>query len=350
MNLLDTHALDWQDHKITLADSLARSLMSNSSATRCHNMTPPPATATLAPRDYRWGHAVNSPALLQDISRAIRAATAHDAQASSQDYVNAVEADVIWSETQQIAVMGHPPQTDSDLSLAAFLDEMQALAALLHTQTISSSSRSGDTTTNAAANATDSPLLIVKLDFKSMRAFEASTALVRTFVAAFPFARGVFINADILVGPANTRDIAFPDADAFVRHASALGGAAHAHKLVLSVGWTTSNANDEEFRRSYSSAMVDAMLDVLALYPDLHVTFPVRATSVQSSWPELRRLVLARPHAFGLTLWWSKTQLQDDELEWLYATLEHDPALANRTFYDILGFARFLERRSERLE
>ncbi|TPX63189.1 hypothetical protein CcCBS67573_g08741 [Chytriomyces confervae] len=59
--------------------------------------------------DYKWGHAINSQLLLDQ--------TVKDAS------VNAIEADIIYSENQQQAVMGHPPQTrqriDSGLVLAA---------------------------------------------------------------------------------------------------------------------------------------------------------------------------------------------------------------------------------------
>lgn len=385
-------------------------------------------------------------------------------------YVNAVEADVIWSETQQTPVMGHPPQTDGDLSLADFLDEMQALATMLlqsaldpdprqqlrdsdkeddnnsgndsdqqsdaetwtphmsmamsttvTTQPPALPSVSAATTAQAALTPSRTPL-IVKLDFKSMHAFRASYDLLRAFVVSFPFSRGVFVNADILVGPANSSDIAFPDARAFLQLATALGdggddsgmdvdgdtrgdgagqrgarpsatgataatdnsssattSASHAHKLVLSVGWTTANASEDEWRRMYSHDMVDAMLQTLVPYtpsvrrdddssatasgtgaqsasssrspsvvptPLVHVTFPVRATSVRASWDALERLLHASPSTFGFTLWWSGTQLPDEELEWLFSTLEETTlAFAARTFYDILGFESFLQRR-----
>lgn len=303
----------------------------------------------MKPLDYRWGHAVNSQELLEHVTREIHNATSTTrgptTHAAPPLYVNAVEADVIWSDAQQIAVMGHPPQVDGELSLAAFLDEMQALATKLRTPS----------TAATTVPASGSPPLIVKLDFKSMQAFRASYELLRVFIAAFPFPRGVFINADILVGPANTSEIAFQDADEFLRDASALGrsddgtsDSAHADKIVLSVGWTTSNATEEEFRRGYSPEMVAQMLHVLAPYRDMQVTFPVRATSVRSSWDALQQLLLG-PRNFGFTLWWAKTQLDDDELEWLYSTLEDQSSpFVDRTFYDILGFESFLQRRQQR--
>ena len=66
------------------------------------------------------------------------------------------------------------------------------------------------------------------------------------------------------------------------------------------------------------------------------------------------RQLLEHPN-YGLTLWWAVTQLPDEELEWLYATLELElhadgptadgTSYAGRTFYDIKGFRSFLARR-----
>ncbi|KAF1329795.1 hypothetical protein FI667_g5636, partial [Globisporangium splendens] len=297
------------------------------------------ATTTRKPLDYRWGHAVNSHALLSDVVQEIREAQKTDF--TSKSYVNAIEADIIWSDAQQIAVMGHPPQVDGELSFAAFLDAMQELARLFAPYEASME-------VNAAAASHSSSPLIVKLDFKSMQAFRASYEHLRVFIASFPYAGGVFVNADILVGPAMTPEIAF-QAREFLDATSALASidGANSHKLVLSVGWTTSNATEEEYRRGYTHEMVDAMLDVLKPYPHLQVTFPIRATSVCNSWGALQKL-LTGPRNYGFTLWWAKTQIPDEELEWLYSTFEEDPQakhFADRTFYDILGFERFLQQR-----
>ncbi|KAJ0407650.1 hypothetical protein P43SY_010191 [Pythium insidiosum] len=280
-----------------------------------------------SPLDYRWAHAVNSPPLLAAVKRQIQRASTGDFRG---DAVNAVEADIIWSEQQQAPVMGHPPQTDSELTLASFLAEMQASTMLFP----------------APASGDDPPPLIVKLDFKSAQAFNAGYDLVRSFISQYPFARGVFVNADICVGPANTQLVNF-DAKDFLRRASALGSidGSNDHKVVLSVGWTTSNATDEEIHRPYTDAMVDEMLELLKPYEQHHVTFPLRATSCRLSWDVIRRLLVGHP-TFGFTLWWAKTQMSDEELEWLYHTLEETHGtFASRTFYDVLGFEEFLSRR-----
>ncbi|TMW60237.1 hypothetical protein Poli38472_000279 [Pythium oligandrum] len=284
----------------------------------------------MAPLDYRWGHAVNSRALLDDVKQQLKRAS--EQHFAANDYVNAIEADIIWSERQQLPVMGHPPQTDGELTLQVFLQEMETLSKLF------------------VATTSTTPL-IVKLDFKSAQAFQASYELLRGFIVFFPFPQSIFINADILVGPANTSDILF-SATEFLELASALGSidGPNDHKIVLSVGWTTSNATDEEIHRPYTSVMVDEMLQVLKPYQHLHVTFPLRATSVRQSWSVLEKL-LTGPSTYGFTLWWAKTQMSTEELEWLYHKLGEETGVdgkirfAGRTFYDILGFEDFLKRR-----
>ncbi|KAG6586666.1 uncharacterized protein IUM83_18168 [Phytophthora cinnamomi] len=290
----------------------------------------------MTPLDYRWAHAVNSADLLGAVQRQIH--EAESCQFAAPDFVNAIEADIVWGEAELTPVMGHPPATDGDLTLAQFLDAMLELATKFQRST--------------AHNETP---LIVKLDFKSSHAFEASSGALATFVAQFPFTKGIFINADILAGPANTDYVAF-DAPGFLEQVNRLGemeGGVHRHKLVLSVGWTTANANEEEIHREYSSAMVDVMLRVLQPYGDrFAVTFPLRATSVRKSWPALRPLLT--PPNYGFTLWWAITQMSDDEIGWLYTMLEleshtdgagHSVKYSGRTFYDIKGFDSFLAKR-----
>jgi hypothetical protein len=290
----------------------------------------------MTPLDYRWAHAVNSKALLADVQRQLQ--QAEKLQFATPDFVNAIEADIVWGEAKQTPVMGHPPATDGDLTFARFLDAMLELAALCQ----------------RSAKHSDTPL-IVKFDFKSSRAFEASLELLAPFVAQYPFAKGIFVNADILPGPANSNDVAF-DAATFLKQVHELGqreDGKHRHKLVLSVGWTTANANEEEIHREYTAAMVDAMLHVLQPYGEsVAVTFPLRATSVRKSWPVLRPLL--GPSNYGFTLWWAITQMSDDELDWLYSTLELDTQagstaeqtdFAQRTFYDIKCFDSFLVKR-----
>ncbi|RMX62098.1 hypothetical protein KXD40_002517 [Peronospora effusa] len=292
----------------------------------------------MTPVNYRWAHAVNSNALLSLVYYQVQKALKQQ-QLMTLNHVNAIEADIIWNEDKQVSMMGHPPATDSDLTLSQFLHAMLKLAVMFQHSSTS-----------------DETPLIVKLDFKSSRAFEASLELLTTFMAKYPFTKGVFINADILPGPASSNYVAF-DAIMFLEQVNELGdyeNGQHRHKLVLSVGWTTTNVNEETIHREYTSDMIEAMLRVLKPYGDtLAVTFPVRATSVRKSWHALRPL-LESPN-YGLTLWWAMTQMPDDDLEWIYTTLEcsaeaesstgSSTMYANRTFYDIKGFSNFLARR-----
>uniref|UniRef100_A0AAV1U4Q4 Menorin-like domain-containing protein n=1 Tax=Peronospora matthiolae TaxID=2874970 RepID=A0AAV1U4Q4_9STRA len=289
----------------------------------------------MIPLHYRWGHAINSRALLATVQEEIQCAEKQ--QFATSNVVNAIEADVIWDKEQQTPVMGHPPAMNGDLTFVDFLQTMLDIA--------------GSMTSH------DDTPFIVKCDFKSQQAFEASLDLLATFVAQYPFTRSVFVNADILPGPESLGDVAF-DAATFLKHFDDLGAidnGKHRHKLVLSVGWTTVNGKDQDvYDNKYSHDMVDAMLRQLQPYGDRFVvTFPLRATSVRHSWPALRQL-LEQPN-YGFTLWWALTQMSDADLEWMYKTLELDiheeeptatrQSYAGRTFYDIKGFSRFLARR-----
>lgn len=283
----------------------------------------------MTPLDYRWAHAVNSAALLVDVQQQTQDAEKH--AFAAPNFVNAIEADIIWGEAKQTPVMGHPPATDGDLTLSSFLGAMLGLATQFQSQL-----KTGETP------------LIVKLDFKSSQAFEASSEMLVKFIASFPYTKGIFINADILAGPANSDYVAF-DAAKFLQQVAALaetGGGKHRHKLVLSVGWTTANANEEEIQRAYTPAMVEEMLSVLRPYQDTFaVTFPLRATSVRKSWSALRPLL--GPEHYGFTLWWALTQIPEDEIEWLFTTLESE--FTARTFYDVRGFDVFLGKRRGQL-
>ncbi|KAL8004777.1 hypothetical protein Plhal703r1_c09g0048261 [Plasmopara halstedii] len=291
----------------------------------------------MTPLKYRWAHGVNSYALLADVQRQIKEAQQH--QFAVPNFVNAIEADIIWSEDQEIPVMGHPPAITGDLTFSHFLSVMLDLALTLK-----------------SLNFNFKTPLIVKCDFKSSRAFEMSLEMLIKFMTFYPYSKGIFINADILPGPANSDYVAF-DASTFlnqVYHLSEYEGGKHRDKLVLSVGWTTANNNEEEIHREYSLEMVHEMLRALQpLGDNIVVTFPIRATSVRKSWPALRLLLESKN--YGLTLWWTKTQISDEELEWIFSTLENEqdkscidaqPTYAGRTFYDIKGFDNFLAKRS----
>ncbi|RZF33786.1 hypothetical protein LSTR_LSTR017045, partial [Laodelphax striatellus] len=144
-----------------------------------------------------WAHAVNSRAKLN---------------ASLNDNSMMIEADILMGQlegsppgTNPIPIMGHPPQTTSDLSLEEFL-----------TTILKSGKHKG-----------------MKLDFKSKEVFASSENIVEEILnkpeADFP----VWINADVLHGPGNS-PVAPVDADYFVSTVVKKFPTA-----MLSVGWTT---------------------------------------------------------------------------------------------------------------
>ncbi|KAI8622768.1 hypothetical protein BC830DRAFT_1223655 [Chytriomyces sp. MP71] len=246
----------------------------------------------MKPKDYHWAHAVNSLAFLE--------------QTLADRVITAIEADVIYSDIQQRAVMGHPPHTDSDLTLDAFLSRIGSSEA--------------------------PPGLIVKLDFKSDQAF---TAALDTVASWMPVARAkqtnVFVNADILQGPGG----AVPKFDAlkFVKTSLTRFG----HDVVLSLGWTTgARSASDPMSIDYSIGMVDEMLRLTQeTCFGATVTFAVRAVSVIESWEALARLLDAN-RQFGFTLWYpSVSHRVFDELVEL---LESRDDYRNRTYYD-MGFS-----------
>jgi hypothetical protein len=75
--------------------------------------------------------------------------------------------------------MGHPPDIDGDLTLENFLDII-----IKHTK----------------YSPPKNHKKIIKLDFKSMKAFEASLPIVKSFASVTKYPEGIFLNADILEG------------------------------------------------------------------------------------------------------------------------------------------------------
>ncbi|OQR82607.1 hypothetical protein ACHHYP_15737 [Achlya hypogyna] len=235
------------------------------------------AYSVSSPAHVHWAHAVNSQAKLADALANLLA----------------IEADVLLASSG-IAVMAHPPATDSDLSLDDFLSRVASAAC------------------------------IVKLDFKSHAAFHAAEARLRA--APSTLRARIWLNADILQG-SNAAVPSF-DAASFIAEASACRVAK------LSVGWTTSAASIE-----YSDTMIDEMLSLLAGKEGM--TLPIKATLVRANWDALKRVYTNSSH--GMTLW-SNEAMSDDELTWLYTTLEMDPSLQGRTFYDLPGWTALVAR------
>ncbi|CAK4076489.1 unnamed protein product [Aphanomyces euteiches] len=225
------------------------------------------------------------------------AVNSQDRLASALSNGQAIEADILLNP-QKVPVMAHPPANDSDLTLSEFLTRVESATC------------------------------IVKLDFKSYDAFRSALPLIAKFDESQK--SRIWINADILKG-SNAPDSAFPAAQ-FINEAKACGAGK------LSVGWTTS-ANSTE----YSSAMVTEMLQLLNPHDDIAATFPIKASLVRGNWGALKNLY-SNP-SFGMTLWLNEP-LSDDDLEWLYHTLEtSDESLRGRTYYDLQGWNNLVQRK-----
>jgi hypothetical protein len=237
---------------------------------------------------------------------------------SSINEPKSIEADIIFSDAKQQSVMGHPPDTDGDLTLISFLDQLQSSEFQYS---------SGKCTQR-----------IVKLDFKCNTSFQSSLPFIQNYLKHLPpqFHHLVWINADILPGPGeDLNDVQLqlkmtPKFNAYEFLETATNQLAG---TTLSIGWTTSLTDK---RAVYTSEMVKDMMQVLEPYTNIHVTFPVRATSFRNSWNALKSLYT---NDWTVTLWWSLDKLEKEEMDWIHATLEEgDTLLRNRTYYDLVGF------------
>jgi hypothetical protein len=130
--------------------------------------------------NYLWRHAVNDQSRLDEVMNEWSSSTKEndsrlrdvddDATERSNDdvvFVDAIEADIIHSETTSSAVMGHPPSTHGDLTLASFLRQIRR-ANFQHgrTTTMNADERDDD----------DYRCPVIKLDFKSANALESGLA------------------------------------------------------------------------------------------------------------------------------------------------------------------------------
>ncbi|CAB3238788.1 unnamed protein product [Arctia plantaginis] len=196
-----------------------------------------------------WAHAVNNKTYLD-------AALASDICMLEADIVLGT---IIGKEGPPIPVMAHPPATSSDLSLADFLS------------------------TVAKYNNVNSKQKGVKLDFKSIEAYEKSQELIAQYSKpqiTFP----LWLNADILPGPVDstTKPV---DPVKFLEL-----GAKHP-RAVLSVGWTT-NYGGSITEGEYSGEQIGTMLRMINEHRiNQTVTFPVRAGLAANSQPVILDLL-----------------------------------------------------------
>lgn len=252
-----------------------------------------------------WHHAVNDQESLE---------AALSSRSKFDNGIQAIEADIIYSARQGCAVMGHPPASDGDLSLASFLEQVARASFQIQSS--------------------EHACPILKLDFKSDRALDSGLMPVKEYLRTLPPPRHkhLWINADILKGPPLISS-GYPQFAA----RDFLDKSAELPNTTLSLGWTTGLA---DVHSPYVASMVDEMM---TLVDDLQceITFPVRATSFNSeSWLHLRKL-FDRSRRWTLTLWWSQ-ELPKEQLDFIYNTLESDERYKNRTYYDIVGLREFL--------
>ena len=287
--------------------------------------------------NYNWHHAVNDQSKLDHALALIQdggSSRSNDSGASDGAVmVEAIEADIIYSQAKLQAVMGHPPMLDGELTLVSFLEQISR--ANFQPRLCGGSMQEELPTTT-----TERPVL--KLDFKSMTALQSSLPHVKNYLTQVPpsIEEKVWINADILPGPGAGEDLADEEAQKKVQPqfnakeflelvTSQLPG------TTLSIGWVTSLTS---IHAPYTESMVNDMIECCRSYPN--VTFPIRGSCFKQSWGVLQKLYNSNKK-WTLTLWWSK-ELSTDEFDVIYYTLEQDGRYRNRTYYDLSGFHQYL--------
>uniref|UniRef100_A0A182W9W4 Menorin-like domain-containing protein n=1 Tax=Anopheles minimus TaxID=112268 RepID=A0A182W9W4_9DIPT len=173
-----------------------------------------------------WAHAVNDAEFLTRV-------LASDIQFIEADISLGYLKDDVNKE-HEIPIMAHPPATESDISLETFLTRI-----LQYNR----------------ENAKDtSKVKGVKLDFKSIGAFEGAINILRTSYDMNSF--DTWINADILPGPVDNTATIPVDSTRFFAAAKRLG------KATLSIGWTTRWGADFA-DGSYTDQQIDAMISAI---------------------------------------------------------------------------------------
>ncbi|XP_072288707.1 protein FAM151B isoform X2 [Eucyclogobius newberryi] len=225
--------------------------------------------------DVTWAHAVNS---RSKVSQAL-----HDSTLM-------LEADVLMRAPEpKEPVMAHPPQTDSDITLGAWLQALK--------------------TTHKG----------IKLDFKSLDAVAPSMELLEQTLGRS--SRPVWLNADVLPGPGGVASPLDP-------HLFLLAAGARPADTVLSLGWTTGWTHGAE-NPGYSWEMVREMEQICRSLKN-PVTFPVRGALIGQSEAQLLWLLQQSPR-YSLTVWTGQSDtLKTDDLLRLRKRLE-----PQRVYYDL---------------
>ncbi|XP_044747787.1 protein FAM151B [Coccinella septempunctata] len=218
------------------------------------------------PAKTSWAHGVNDRAFLKS---------------SLMGDVDMLEADIVMGrltdgKENELPIMAHPPKQISDLSLMEFLTVVDDF------------------------NRDNAFKKGIKLDFKSIDAFEAAIRseifINITSEADYP----VWLNADILEGP-NAPSYTKPvDAARFLKGSKLIPNA------MLSLGWTTGFNNTHN--SGYTFPQIEEMLYTIKQNEvNQPITFAVRAGLVAESQDQMTLLLRNNNHT--LTIW---SGVQDD--------------------------------------
>ncbi|XP_071864508.1 protein FAM151B isoform X2 [Bombus fervidus] len=220
-----------------------------------------------------WEHAVNSKEKLEN--------------ALVSANIMMLEADVTLgilngtSNSTRIPIMAHPPASESNLTLEDFLK------------------------TVIQKNVTKG----IKLDFKSIDAFDASKPILEKVRNNIKFP--VFLNADILPGPVNATTPAV-EAKAFVSQVKMFP------EYTLSVGWTTRyGTKDNVTEGQYTEEQIQSMINILEEQKVTQpITYPVRAGLAANSMKVIKSLMenSSFTNNVTLTVWSSEGDKVDAEM------------------------------------
>lgn len=186
-----------------------------------------------------------------------------------------LEADVLMRNNMVngTPVMAHPPDMDSNLTLASFLRQTTA-------------STKG-----------------IKLDFKTIMVVEPSLKMIQNVTSGQDVKNPIWLNADILPGPCYDK-VCVPVAP--VKFLSLCKR--YFPNATLSIGWTTGkNMTAPENFYNWSQVLPMGQLVSQIAQP---VTFPVRAILVRRSLKQLHWL-LDLSQTFTITIWSSTTDNLD---------------------------------------
>lgn len=202
--------------------------------------------------DITWLHAVNSPVKLKE---------------GLSSNIMMFEADVLMRNNQVngTPVMAHPPDVDSNLTLADFLN-----------QTVGSTKG-------------------IKLDFKTIAVVRPSLKMLKNKLSGTEFKNPIWLNADILPGPCYDKVCTPVDHEQFLDLCIM-----YFPKATLSIGWTTgSNMTSPE--NYYNWTQVISMGKLVSQIPQ-PITFPMRAVLMQRSVKQVDWL-LGLSQTFTITIW-----------------------------------------------